>query len=254
MPVVITPSGGSLGARVAGIDLAAPLDDAAFRDVEAIFHRHRVVAFCDQRLDEPALIAFAARFGALEHNVASSFHHPRYPELTVLSNIVKDGEPYGSPDAGQGWHTDMSYNAVPARASILYALAVPMKDGAPLGDTLFQDMYAACDALPAPWKARLAGLKAEHDFDKFYTYMIETKGSSRPKLTAAQRRQKPPVVHPIVLRHPWTGRECLYADPGYTVRVLGVSPAESEEILSFLFAHQLEKRFQYRHEMAGRRS
>lgn len=247
MPVVTTPGGGTCGARVAGLDLSVPLDDAAFAEVEALFHRHQVVAFSDQRLDEAALIGFARRFGPLEHNVASSFHHPQFSELTVLSNLVRDGKPYGSPDAGQGWHTDMSYNAVPARASILYAMMVPMKGGEPLGDTLFSDMCAAYDALPDVWKARLEGLRAEHDFAKFYTYMIETKGSPRPPLTEAQRRQKPPVIHPIVLRHPWTGRKCQYADPGYTVRVLGVPAAESEAILSFLFAHQTAERFHYRH-------
>src|SRR6202007_1525241 len=89
--------------------------------------------------------------------------------------------------------------------------------------------------------------RAEHDFAKFYTYMIEAKGSQRPPLTEAQRQQKPPVVHPIVLRHPWTGRKCLYADPGYTVRIVGLPAQESEAILSFLFAHQTEPRFHYRH-------
>jgi len=247
MPIAVTPSGVCLGARVAGLDLAAPLDDAGFREVEQIFHQHQVVTFDGQALDEAALIAFARRFGELEHNVASSFHHPRTADLTVLSNSVKDGKPYGSPDAGQGWHTDMSYNAIPARASILYALQVPMKDGAPLGDTLFSSMYAAYDALPDDWQRRLEGLRAEHDFEKFYTYMIQEKGSPRPPLTDAQRRQKPPVVHPIVLHHPWTGRKCLYADPGYTMRIVGLPAAESDEILAFLFRHQTQERFQYRH-------
>ena len=247
MPIAVTPSGVSLGARVAGLDLSVPLDEAGFRQVETIFHQHQVVAFQDQRLDEDALVAFAGRFGELEHNGASSFHHPRYSELTVLSNLTKDGKPYGSPDAGQGWHTDMSYNAIPARASILYALRVPMQNGEPLGDTLFSNMYAAYDALSDEWKARLEGLKAEHDFEKFYSYMIREKGSPRPPLTDAQRRQKPPVAHPIVLRHPWTGRKCLYADPGYAVRITGLPATESDDILSFLFRHQVEPRFHYRH-------
>ncbi len=160
---------------------------------------------------------------------------------------MKDGKNYGSPDAGQGWHTDMSFNAIPARATMLHALKVPMRDGQPLGDTLFSSMYAAYDALPQDWKRRLEGLRAEHDFAKFYNYMIEAKGSPRPPLTPEQRRTKPPVVHPIVLRHPWTGRQCLYADPGYTTRVIGVAERESEEILSFVFEHQVQERFQYRH-------
>lgn len=247
MPIVVEPSGRTFGARVRGLDLSAGIDDQTFAEAEQIFHQHQVVAFCDQVLDEKALIGFGRRFGELEHNVASSFHHPQYAELTVLSNIVKDGKQYGSPDAGQGWHTDMSYNDIPARASILYAMKVPMRYGQPLGDTLFSNMYAAYDALPADLKTRLDGLRAEHDFAKFYNYMIEEKGSPRPPLTAEQRRKKPAVAHPIVLRHPWTGRKCLYADPGYTMRIVGLPAAESDDILSFLFRHQVEERFHYRH-------
>ena len=73
MPAVVAPSGGCLGARVASLEPSAPLDDAGFRDVEAIIHRHQVAAFSDQQLDEDALIAFARRFGEPGHNLASSF-------------------------------------------------------------------------------------------------------------------------------------------------------------------------------------
>ncbi|HEX9465481.1 MAG TPA: TauD/TfdA family dioxygenase [Alphaproteobacteria bacterium] len=242
----VWPSGQACGCRVSGVDLAA-LDEAGFRAVERVFNEHAVVAFNDQSLDEAGLLGFARRLGPIERHVSAAFHHPGTDELTVLSNILKDGKNFGSEDAGQGWHTDLSYDAVPARASILYALQVPMKDGEPLGDTLFANMYAAYDALPAAWKTRLAGLKAERDYAKFYTYMIEKKASPRPQLTDAERRKKPPVEHPIVLRHPWTGRLSLYADPGYTTRVLGVPAAASDEILEFLFRHQTEARFQYRH-------
>ena len=244
--MTVEPSGGACGARVSGVDLSR-LDDAAFKEIEQLFNRHAVLAFSDQRLDEQGLLGFARRFGPIERHVSKAFHHPGTDELTVLSNIMKDGRNYGSEDAGQGWHTDLSYDAVPARASILHALMVPMKDGQPLGDTLFAGMYAAYDALPEDWKRRIAGLKAERDYAKFYTYMIEKKNSPRPKLTDTERQKKPPVIHPLVLTHPWTGRQTLYADPGYTTRVLGVSASESEKILEFLFAHQTEQRFQYRH-------
>src|SRR5438128_916372 len=105
MPIVVEPSGRTFGARVRGLDLAA-IDDRTFPEAEKIFHQHQVVAFCDQVLDEKALIGFGRRFGELERHVSSEFQHPQYGELTVLSNILKDGKPYGSPDAGQGWHTD----------------------------------------------------------------------------------------------------------------------------------------------------
>jgi taurine dioxygenase len=244
----VTPLGKHAGARIDGLDLAAGLDDAAFAALEDAFHRHGVVAISDQRLDEPALIAFSRRFGVLELNVASSFRHPGFPNVNILSNKrTPEGKPLGVVDAGEGWHTDMSYNATPARASILYALEVPMRGGEPIGDTLFASMVAAYEALDRALKERLEGLKAVHHFAKFYDYMIREKGSPRPPLTPAERAAKPPVVHPMVVSHPLSGRKCLYADPGYSIEVVGLEPEESRRLLDFLFAFQTQEAFQYRH-------
>jgi taurine dioxygenase len=243
----VTPLAQHLGARIDGIDLAS-LDHAGFRALEVEFHRHAVVAVSDQHLDEATLIAFSRRLGALELNVASSFHHRDFPHINVLSNKRRpDGSPLGSADAGQGWHADMSYNPTPARASILYALEVPMRNGAPLGDTLFASMGAAYEALDPTLQHRLEGLSAEHHFSKFYDYMIAERGSARPPLTEAQKASKPPVIHPMVVRHPFTGRKCLYADPGYTIRVIGLPETESRALLDELFAWQVKPQFHYRH-------
>jgi len=238
-----------LGARIDGVDLGAPLDAAGFAALEAAFHEHAVIAISDQHLDERALIAFSRRLGELELNVASSFHHPDFPHVNILSNMKRpDGTALGSPDAGQGWHTDMSYNAIPARASILYAIEVPMRGGEPLGDTLFSSMAAAWDALDPTLQRRLEGLKAVHHFSKFYDYMIREKGSPRPPLTEAQKATKPPVIHPMVLRHPFTGRKCLYVDPGYTIEVIGLAERESRGLLDYLFEFQTRAQFQYCHQ------
>jgi taurine dioxygenase len=122
-----------------------------------------------------------------------------------------------------------------------------MRHGEPLGDTLFASMTAAYDALAPALRERLCHLHAVHHFAKFYDYMIAEKASPRPKLTAAQKATKPPVTHPMVVRHPHTGRLCLYCDPGYTVRVLGLGEAESTALLAELFAHQTQDEFLYRH-------
>ena len=244
----VTPLGPYAGARIDGLDLSAPLEAAAFAALEDAFDRHGVVAISDQRLDEPALIAFSRRLGELEINVASSFRHPQYAHVNILSNKRKaDGTLLGAPDAGEGWHTDMSYNALPARASILYALEVPMRGGEPIGDTLFASMTAAYEALPPALQMRLEGLEAVHHFAKFYDYMIRERGSPRAPLTAAERAAKPPVTHPMVVRHPHTGRKCLYADPGYSIEVVGLPPEESKGLLEFLFAFLTQAAFQYRH-------
>jgi taurine dioxygenase len=244
--MTVTPSGAALGARLDGLDLNR-LDDALFAQIEAAFHEHGVIVLSDQHIDEATLVGFSKRFGALEINVASSFQHPRHPEVLILSNRQKDGKAVGLADAGQGWHTDNSYNRVPGRASVLYALEVPMRDGKVLGDTLFADMRKAYRALPADIQATIEGRIAEHDFAKFYDDMIKTKGSKRPPLTDAQRTSRPPVPHPLVLRHPYTGAKCLYADPGYTMRIVDMPEPESAEILDFLFAHQTKPEFVYRH-------
>jgi len=165
----------------------------------------------------------------------------------ILSNIFADGAPIGLSDAGQDWHTDMSYSATIAFLNVLHAVEVPRRGGRPLGATEFIDMRAAYDDLPPHWQRRIAGKTATHDFDKFWDKMVHTPGTRRQPLTAAQRRQKPPVSHPMVLAHPLNGRNALYCNVGYVTRVDGVGDAESGEILSTLFAHQLQDKFKFVH-------
>lgn len=165
----------------------------------------------------------------------------------VLSNIVRDGRPIGLADAGQGWHTDMSYNHIPSLATALYALEIPLENGRPLGDTEFSNMYMAYDALPEEVRRVIDGRYAVRDFAKFWNYVIEEKGSNRPPLSIEQRREKPPVVHPLVVEHPVSGRKVLYADPGYTVSIIGLPRKDSDEILELLFDHQARPEFTGRH-------
>lgn len=163
----------------------------------------------------------------------------------ILSNIVENGKPIGLADAGQSWHTDMSYSRTIAFCNILYGIKIPQRNGQPLGNTEFCDMRAAYDALPAELKRQLDGMTVLHDFNKFWEMMRREKGSKRPPLTAAQRKAKPPVSHPIFLTHPVTGRKSLYANPGYSMRINELPQRESDEMLEFLFAHQTRDEFKY---------
>jgi taurine dioxygenase len=244
----IVPTGEILGATVKGADLSQPLSDGDFDSILRALGRYGVLRFPEQTLSPVAQKAFAGQFGSLEVNVAGMFQDAEHPEIMFLSNIVENGKPIGLADAGQDWHTDMSYSAVIALANVLYAIKVPRdKRGGALGATRFASMHAAYDHLPQELKDRLSNAIAVHDFNKFWEMMRREKGSKRPALTEEQRRQKPPVSHPVFLTHPITGRKVLYANPGYTMCIEGMSEAESEELLSFLFAHQLKPQFQYEH-------
>ena len=241
----IVPSGEILGATVEGVDLASPLSDRDFETIRRALGEHGVLRFPDQSLDIEAQKAFAGRFGTLEVNVAGSFQVPDHPEVMILSNIVEDGRPIGFADAGQDWHTDMSYSDVVAMANVLYAIEVPRENGRTLGATQFANMHAAYDGLPEGVKSRLEGATAVHDFEKFWEKMRVRGDGTRAPLTEEQRRRKPPVSHPVFLTHPITGRRVLYANPGYTVRIDGLPAHESDELLDFLFEHQLRPEYVY---------
>jgi len=239
---------GGFGARVEEIDLAAPLPAQDFGRLLRALGEHAVLHFPRQSLDPSELAAFAGRFGSLEVNVAAGpYSAPGHPEVMILSNIRRDGRAIGMGDAGQGWHTDMSYSREVAFANALHALQVPRRDGRPLGATWFADMRAAHDGLPAELRARLEGATATHDFAKFWDMMRARPGNTRPPLTEEQRRRKPPVSQPVFLVHPITGRRILYCNPGYAIRLDGWPKADGRAMLDRLFAHQLQPQYLHAH-------
>ena len=137
------------------MDLSKPLDDRGLSEVIKALGDHGVLCFPGQDLSSAQLRDFSAHFGSLEINVGNLQKDAKYPEVMVLSNIVKDGKPIGVGDAGQDWHTDMSYSKTVAFVNVLFALEVPCKEGRTLGETHFSDMAAAWDALPQDVKATL---------------------------------------------------------------------------------------------------
>jgi taurine dioxygenase len=241
----VTGSGETLGASIEGVDLAQPLSTEYFDAIVKALGQYGVLRFPKQELGGREVAAFAKRFGDLEVNVANAYQEPGLPEVMILSNIVENGKPIGFADAGQGWHTDMSYSRDIAFANVLYGIRIPHRDGRPLGATEFSNMHAAYDGLPADVKARLEGMTVLHDFEKFWEMMRREKGSQRPPLTEAQRKAKPPVSHPIFPRHPLTGKRVLYANPGYSMRINELPQKESDDMLAFLFEHQTKPEYRY---------
>ncbi|HYT48363.1 MAG TPA: TauD/TfdA family dioxygenase [Burkholderiales bacterium] len=242
----VTPSGKILGATIDGLDLAKPFSAPDLHAVTKALGEHGVLRFPRQQLTGRQLKDFSAQLGELEINVASgAYQEPGVPEVMILSNIVENGRPIGLADAGQGWHTDMSYSRMIAFANVLYGIKIPRRDGETLGATEFSSMHAAYEGLSEKTRNKLEGKTVLHDFNKFWEMMRREKGSKRPPLTAAQKKAKPPVSHPVFLMHPLTGRRVLYANPGYAVRINEMSEKQSDAMLRFLFEHQLKAKYRY---------
>jgi len=247
--LTIEPTGAILGATVRGIDLAQPIPEPDFGRILNALGQHGVLRFPDQQLSVGDVKRFSELFGEIQGNPIRAADTTReFPEVGILSNIKERGEYIGSPDAGQDWHTDMSYRDVMGFVNVLYGIRIPRRDGKPLGGTEFSNMHAAYGALPQEIKTRLDGMTATHNFEKFWENMRQNKNSGRPAMTDEQRKRRPPVVHPVFMTHPITGKKVLYCNEGYALRINELSQAESDEMLDFLFRHQLEMRFRYTHD------
>ena len=237
----IRPLSDALGAEVIGLDLGAPMSDATFETVHRAFLDHCLLVFRDQDLTPDQQVAFSARFGPLTEHVIDQFLLPGYPQILRISN-KKDaaGNNVGLVDAGRYWHSDLSYAEIPSLGSMLYSLEIPPAGKG--GDTLFANLRAAYEALPASTMARLDGLKAV-----YMTSRQRFKEDNRIQLNERQAAATPAVAHPVVRTHPESGRKALFVNPGHTDHIVGMDPAESRALLDELFAHATDDAFVYRH-------
>ena len=236
------PLSGAVGAEISGVALSDSLSNSAFDAIHRAFLDHSVLVFRDQRLEPDQLVAFSKRFGPLERHVLKQFTHPDNPDVFLVSNVKQKGKPIGAIRAGQYWHSDSSYRAEPAMASVLHALEAPTSGG----DTLFTSMAAAYEELSEPMQEFLSGLNAVHDYTNAWDVFF-SRVADRPPLTPEERAKVPPVEHPVVRTHPETGRKALFVNPGFTRHIVGLEEAESRALLDFLFAHAQQPHFIYRH-------
>ena len=241
----VKPNDAVLGATIEGLDASQPIDATVFSKLLVQLGRYGVLRFPNQNLSVDQLRLFSERFGDIQSSVSQA--KTEAPEVGILSNIKEDGAYIGAPDAGQSWHTDMSYRDVVGFVNVLFAVVIPWRDGQPLGGTEFSNMHLAYEDLPAEIQTRLADATATHDFNKFWEMMRHEKGSARPALTEEQRLRRPPSVHPVFMTHPITGKKTLYCNPGFAIRINELPQAESDDMLRFLFAHQLQPKYRWTH-------
>lgn len=229
----VVPTGAALGADIEGIDVSQEIDQAAFDKIMQAWGDHLVLRFRAQTLDDDQLAAFSARFGALDDaptQARDTQYHLRRKDIAIISNIVNDaGQPVGSLGNSElVWHQDMSYKDLPPKASLLYGVEVPKTGGA----TAFYNLYKAYETLPADLRERIAGKSCKHDATR------NSAGQLRAGLEESYTNEdRPGAIHPLVVRHPLTGRESLYLGRRPNAWIVGLSDEESDALLDALWAH-----------------
>jgi taurine dioxygenase len=230
----LTRLGPRFGAEANGIG-------APFQEVWDAFFAAQVLVFRGLQLTATRFLQFARQFGRPEPHVIDQFHHPEHADILILSNRRENGEPVGLADAGTYFHTDYSYLEVPARCTMLYSIEVPRVGG----DTLFADQYAAYEDLPDAMKRRIEGLVALHH----YGNRDDLDKSSRTVASVLSEEQESKMAwvrHPVVRRHPVTGRKALYAVSGSSFGIEGMPRDESHALLDELKRHATQDQYQLR--------
>jgi taurine dioxygenase len=228
--------GAAAGAEVIGLGMLRPWDDETRRAVLAAFVDNLVLVFRAQAMTAPQFMAFARNFGALQPHVAKKYRHPEAEDIVMMTNVDKDGnfDKVGA-SRGVGWHSDLSYEQTPAKATVLHAVELPDRGG----DTRFANMYLAYEAMPESLKRRITGLKAAFRYGG-------RQGLSTEHLSA-EDKAKPEVIHPVVRRHPESGRPSIYVNPYHALRIVGMPAGESDALLDEIFAWCDRPEFQWRH-------
>jgi len=241
MTLKVEPSGSCCGARVSGIDLADDLSSSLAAELRSIWLEHKVIAFPDQqRMDDDALERFTLALGGFGED---PFFAP-IEGRTHIAAILREADEQ-TPLFAENWHSDWSFLDRPPAGTCLMAIEIPPVGG----DTLFADQIAAFEALPADRKDYLRSLTAVHSAKLAYapdgSYGDKDQGRSmaiRPSEAALATQ-----VHPLIQRHPETGKEAIFSTLGYIIGIEGMEQSEAIALLAELAQWQSREEFVYRH-------
>ena len=237
--------------KVVELDLSRELDGAKFRELHELWMKHPLLLFRNQQITDAQQIAFAKRFGALEIHPAKEHRSSLHPEIYRVSNVDEAGNILPSASAGAKymsltrlWHSDSSFREVPSNGSILHGLEVVK--GA--GQTLFCNLGDVYETLDEAMKKRIAGLRVVHSHENILGFVDGLK-----EIAGQKYEHLPPVSHPIVRRHPVTGRLSLFISPHTMEGIEGwmeteAKRAEGRALLDELTGFAIQDRFVHRHE------
>ncbi|MFP6772686.1 MAG: TauD/TfdA family dioxygenase [Alphaproteobacteria bacterium] len=247
MTITVTPVSEILGADIAGLDMTAPLAPKDVAAIKQAFVDHLVLRFRGQALDARQLAAFSAQFGELQPHVQRTYHHPDDANVVEMRSFDEAGK-FDLAGASRGaterlrdgWHSDLAYDAVPAKATFLHAVAVPSSGG----NTCFANAHQVYEALPEALKQRIAGRRAEFS----YGYNKRNKATHLAATTLDQAgRDSTTVTHPMVCVHPVTKLPALYVNPLVATRVVDMGAEDSDALLDELFDWLDRPEFRWEH-------
>jgi alpha-ketoglutarate-dependent 2,4-dichlorophenoxyacetate dioxygenase len=243
----IEPIKANFGATISGVDLSQPLDAATIKEIGDAFAKYGVVVFRDQKLDNDTQARFGEYFGELEmspkHYRSDNKHRIESKSIVDVSNLDENNKPRDKEDrrrlealGNRLWHSDASFRPITGALSMLFAHAVPPKDG----ETEFADTRTGYDTLTDEMKEMIKDLKVVHLY-----------GTSRAKLgfpseSEEERKNLPPVEHPLVRYHEQSGRNALYLG-SHTTHIVHMLVPEGRVLLMDLLEHTTEKELVYRH-------
>ena len=236
-----TPISAAGGAEIIDVDLSDELGDDNIAEIKRAFHDFGVIVFRGQDLSDQDQLRFCDRMGGtatrgrpLEQRRDDGDSHYG-GTVHMVTNVTNDGTPLGSFGDGEVWfHHDGSFKEIPYAATVLYAIEVTSTGG----ETLFANMYAAYDRLSPGMKNRLEGLRALNIYDYARTGRVDL-DQDISKINH--------WVHPLVIRHPDTGRRALFISPLMTARVEGLDPGESDALLAELFRYVDDEDVKFEH-------
>ena len=224
--IEIVPLSGAVGVEIHNVDLSSDFSDSTFSIIREAFVKHGLIFFRDQKITPEDHIRFAKRWGKININ---RFFQP-VQGYDQIAEVRK--EPDQLINIGSSWHTDHSYDQIPAMGSILLAIETP-KVG---GDTLFASMYRAYETLSDELKRTLEGLKAIHSSRHIFGKESGYSEASNHRIGNPELATQD-AVHPVIITHPESKRKALYVNTDFTLNFEGWTVEESKPLLEFLYAH-----------------
>lgn len=225
----------ALGAEVRGVDPTRALPPGVVSQIRAAWLEHLVLVFPRMEMSIEQHVAFSRCFGEVELHPIPAARHPAHPEVMVVTNQPsEDGTPSVTAETGRQWHSDGAFTLRPPTGSLLHCRAIPEVGG----DTWFTSMYMAYDTLSPTMQDIVGRLQVVNSLAK----QTRTRDPNQDV-----RKELPAVIQPMVRVHPETGRRALYLNETVTTHIHGMTAAESEGLLRFLFGHSVKAEFTYRH-------